>query len=171
MKKIIALLFVLAASLPADGQSIQKRYASRMTPDGTIFFINPQKLGALTNIKRFEYDMTLLNWSDSVTVNFTFGSTSMCAPEDFRIANGEKTYVCREFSVLYTDIKKNYYEIRITSKFPVSELVEIIASPAAPVFTFTQEGVVKTAAYKKSDWQPERKKLSDILQLYHYSQK
>ncbi len=171
MKRFLGLLFVLAMVFPAVGQSSQKRYVSRMTPDGVIFFVNPLKLGSLTNIKRFEYDMTLLNWTDSVTVNFTIESSKMQAPKDLRILSGDKIYECKEFSVLFIDIKKNHYEIRVSSKFLVSNLTEILKTSVPPAFSFTQDGILGQAAYKESEWKKERKKLSDIFQLYLYSKK
>ena len=171
MKKLIALLFMLAMVIPSHGQSSQGRYASRITPDGTIFFINPQTLGALTNIRWFEYDMTLPSWTDSVTINFTIESSLMNAPENLKIVSGDNVYSCEDYSVLYTDIKKQHYVIRVTSRFSIQDLTQIIESASLPVFSFTQNGIAEEAAYTYRAWNKERKKLSDILQLYVYSKK
>ena len=171
MKQFIVFLFILAMSIPSNGQSTQKRYVSRITSDGTTFFINPHQLNSLTHIRRFEYDMTLLSWTDSVTVNFTIESMLMDSPKNLKLVSGDKSYSCEEFSVLFTDIKRNHYEIRVTSKFSVTELSEIVAASSTPVFSFTQQGISASAAYKKNEWTKERKKLSDILQLYVYSKK
>lgn len=171
MKKFIAFLLVSMTAMPSHGQSSQGRYASRITPDGTIFFINPHKLGSLRNLIRFEYDMTLPDWTDSVTVNFTFESSWMNTLENLEIASGGNVYPCEEFSVLFIDIKKHHYKIRVTSKFSVQELTEIVESESIPVFSFTQNGIQKKAEYKSKDWKKERPKLLDILSLYHYSKK
>lgn len=170
MKKIIGLFFVLAI-ISAKGQSSQGRYASRITPDGTIFFTNPQKLNVYENILRFEYDMTLLSWTDSVTVNFTFESKLMYAPENLNIICGNTIYECDDFSVLFIDIKKNHYKIRVTSKFPVSVISKMLESEKSPVFTFTQENILEKAAYGENIWQKDRKRLLDIFKLYVYSKK
>lgn len=171
MQKLIAFLFIGVLAIPSHGQLSQGRYASRITPDGTIFFINPQKLRVLTNVRRFEYDMTLSSWKDSVTVNFTFESSIIDAPEDLKIVSGERTYQSKDFSVLFIDIKKHHYEVRITSKFSVHELTEILKANSLPVFTFTQNGVQNKATYKDNKWKKERKQLLDILRLYSYSKK
>ncbi len=171
MKKFIVLLFILVMAIPSHGQSPQKRYASRITPDGVIFFINPQKLGTLANIRRFEYDITLPSWTDWVTINFTIETSSMNAPRNLKIVSGDKVYRCKDFSVLYTDIKKRHYVIRVTSKFSMQELQEIIESASSPVFAFTQNGIQEEAKYTDSAWKKERKKLLDIFQLYVYSKK
>ncbi len=171
MKKLIVLLFILVMAIPSKGQSSQGRYASRITPDGTIFFINPQKLGALTNLRRFEYDMTLLSWKDSVIINFTMETSWMTAPENFKLVSGDKVYPCENFSVLYTDIKKQHYVIRVTSKFSLQELTQIVTSTTSPTFAFTQNGVKEAAKYTDNAWKKERKKLLAIIQLYVYSKK
>lgn len=171
MKKLIPLLFTLVMVIPSHGQSSQVRYTSRITPDGTIFFINPQKLDVLTNLRRFEYDMTLLNWKDSVTINYTIETSRMTAPENFKLVSGDKVYPCKDFSLLFADIKKQHYEIRVTSRFSFQELAQIIASETSPAFVFTQNGVQETAKYKDSAWKKERKKLLAIVQLYVYSKK
>lgn len=171
MKRLIVILFIFAMAIPSQGQSSQGRYASRITPDGTIFFINPQTLGTLTNIRWFEYDMTLLSWTESVTINFTIESSLMNAPENLKIVSGDKVYPCEDFSVLYTDIKRQHYVIRISSRFSIKDLTQIIDSDSSPVFSFTQNGIAEEAAYTYRAWKKERKKLSDILQLYVYSKK
>lgn len=171
MRKIAVLLSLLAVLNPLYGQSSQRRYASRITSDGTIFFINPQTLGSLTNLRRFEYDMTLLNWADSVAINFTVESSLMNAPENLQIESGDNVYQCDDFSVLYTDIKRQHYVIRVTSKFSMQDLVQIIESASSPVFSFTQNGILEKASYTCGAWKKERKRLSDILRLYVYSKK
>ena len=171
MKKLIVLLFALAMAILSYGQSPQERYASRITPDGTIFFITPQKLGVLANLRRFEYDMTLLSWTDSVTINFTMESSLMVAPENLKIKSGDKDFKCEDFSVLFIDIKKQHYVIRVTSKFSIQELTKIIESATSPAFAITQNGIQQEAAYTGRKWKKERKMLSDIFQLYVYSKK
>lgn len=169
MKKILFLFLCLFTIFESQAQSAANRYVSRKTQDGTLFFINPQKLKELSNIKKFEYDMTMLSWSDSTTINFTFESNIMTLPSEVMIKSGTQTYYCKNFSPLFIDIKKNHYEIRITSKFPNSEIEKIIKSPTPPSFVFKQDGVAENASYKAGEWRKESKKLSDIYNLYLYS--
>ncbi len=90
-----------------QAQSADGRYISRMTQDGTLYFINPQKLSKTEGIKNFEYDMTLLSWTDSATVNFTFRSGLMAKPENLAIRSGNNVFRCDAFKPLFIDIKKN----------------------------------------------------------------
>lgn len=171
MRKVLGLLIAFAMVVHVYGQSSHGRYASRITSDGTIFFINPQTLGKHVNIQRFEYDITLLSWTDSVTINFTIESSLMNAPENLRIISGDRVYQCENSSVLFIDIKKQHYLIRVTSTFSTQELEAIIESTSSPVFEFTQNGIREAAAYTDKAWKKERKTLSDIFQLYVYLKK
>lgn len=135
-----------------------------------LFFIMPHKLKVDSGIKNFQYDVTMLNWTDSVTVNFTFDSPSMYKPQNFEIKCGDQSFVCKSFYPLYTDIKKGGYEIRITSKFSIDEIKAIFESRLPPKFCFSQDGIAKWATYKSKAWEKDRKKLNDIMQLFIISQ-
>lgn len=170
MRKLLLIMIVIATSVVgAYGQSADGRYISRMTQDGTLYFIMPQKIKKLSGIKSFEYDMTLLSWTDSITVNFTFESQQMQAPKDLRLISGNNSIDCNSYSVMFIDIKKKHYEVRITSKFKASEIESVINSPTPPVFSFYQEQENKSASYTQSAWDKDRKKLIDIFNLYNYS--
>lgn len=157
---------LLVSTTRAFCQSAQGRYHSRLTPDGTLFFIQPQKINELSGIRSFSYDITLLSWQDSATVNFTFESDFMDTPKNLQIRLSDKHFDCKSFSPLYIDIKKNHYVIRITSSFPVDEISQFCSSETPPVFSFYQGNLHMTASYKPKAWLRERKKLSDIFKLY-----
>ena len=167
MKYFLSVLFSVLTLITAFSQSAEGRYASRRTVDGVIFFIMPEKLKDVSGIKRFDYDMTLLSWTDSVTVNFTFESTSPDFPENLRIICDKEPIDCTSYSSLFVDIKKNHFEVRITSKYSLKDIQTFIQSITPPIFCFLQSGELKTATYKNKTWVKDRKKLSDIIQLYY----
>ena len=169
MKRVIWLLVLLLGFSNVHAQSAEGRYNSRLTQDGVLFFINPQKLKDLSGIKKFEYDVTMLSWTDSVTFNFTFVSSSMQIPDRLSIECDNNSMECRSFSPLYVDIKGQDYEVRITSKFSVAEMRSFISCQSSPVFIFYQGRDLRTAAYKESAWRKDRKKLGDIFQLFMLS--
>lgn len=136
------------------------------TRDGMLFFILPQRLKETSGIKRFEYDMTMLSWNDSVTVNFTFESTSLDPVTELNIVSGDSTYPCDSFSTLFMDAKKNHYEIRITSKFTLAEIEKILKNSTPPRFCFRQDNSDKSATYTSKAWITDKKKLNDILKLF-----
>ncbi|MDE6512936.1 MAG: hypothetical protein K2L05_01980 [Muribaculaceae bacterium] len=169
MRHLFSCLLLLFVIVVAKAQSAQGRYHSRLTPDGTLFFIQPHKLNNLSGIKSFSYDVTLLNWQDSATVNFTFESDFMEAPSNLQIVVQDKQFICKTFSPLYIDIKKNHYVIRITSKFSVDEIGQFCSSDVPPVFSFDQGDIRMSASYKPKAWISDRKKLNDIFKLYSMS--
>ena len=76
--------------------------------------------------------MTLLSWTDSVTINFTFQASEMERPADLELCSGDSVYRCDRYSPLFTDIKKNGYEIRITSAFSAAAIKAVISSKEPP---------------------------------------
>ncbi len=166
--KILLILTALLFSTLAYGQS-DGRYFSRLSQDGTLFFVMPKKIKNVSGIKKFEYDMTLLTQTDSVTVNFTFISPLMDVPKDLKIATCDTTFNCSDYKPLFIDLKKNKYEVRITSKFSNELLVKMLACPTPPVFSFTQGNVSESASYKPGAWAKDRKILNDIFNLYKYT--
>lgn len=111
--------------------------------------------------------MTLLTWTDSVTINFTMVSESMYLPTSFSIMSADTEYVCHDYSLLYADLKKNNYKVRVTSKFPLSDVEKILSSTSPPVFQIEQSGIVRTATYKQKAWNTEREKIKQIMELYY----
>lgn len=166
MKRIILILSVLLSVASAIGQSANGRYVSRMTQDGMLYFIEPKKLSKVENIQRFDYDITLISWSDSATVNFTFKSKNVDYPDSLYIKSCEKNYPISQYSLLFTDIVKGGYEIRVTSKVDVNTIGEILACREPLVFTFFQNGVKCSATYTPGAWKSDQKKLIDIYNLY-----
>lgn len=169
MNRILFFFVSVITVISSYGQTADGRYVSRRTQDGILYFINPYNLKKLSGIKKFEYDMTMLTWTDSITINFTFESNIMSVPSEVKITSGNKTFQCTNYSSLYIDIKKNHYEIRITSKFPRKDIEHIISSAVPPIFILRQDNQEESATYKIGAWKKERKKLSDIYQLYLYS--
>ena len=154
MKKLLLYIFLAIAALPCTAASADGRYNSRMTQDGTLYFIMPYKLKDLSGVKRFDYDMTLLSWTDSVTVNFTFVSPSMLEPADLRLTSGDESLPCHSYSPLFIDIKKD---------------IQRLLENAAPLFfRFKQGDEQKSAGYTSGAWAKDRTRLIDIFRLYQY---
>ncbi len=147
------------------------KYFSRMTNDGMLFFIMPQKVKALEGIKSFEYDVTLLTWNDSITLNFTYKSNTMDSPQDLYIKSGDYTYKSSKCDLLFVDIVKNGYEIRLSSKFLYSDFEKIVKNDIPPVFCFHQNGEQKSATFSHKAWKKERDILGKILTVYNHSLK
>lgn len=164
--RVSTALAILCTLVFLDGYA---RYNSFRSKDGILYFFNPQKLKETKNIKSFEYDMTMLTWTDSVTINFTIVSESMSMPTDLAIKSGESKYECHDYSLLFVDLQKKDYKVRVTSKFPLREVENIIESPAPPIFEFKQNGILRTATYKRKAWETDREKIKQIMGLYYHT--
>lgn len=169
MKRIFVLLWVGLACIIACGQSASGRYASRMTMDGMLYFIMPQKLTETQGVKKFEYDVTCLSWSDTLTVNFTFRSKSMSNLTGLVLTSGSQNIECLNYKPLFVDIVKSGYEIRITALFSVEDFTGLLDSQHPLGFCFYQDGIREEACYSKKAWRADRVKLLDIFRLFRQS--
>lgn len=169
MKKVLITLLCVFIVSSIYSQSAEGRYSSLLTQDGVLFFVNPQKLKDLSGVKRFSFDVTMLSWTDSVTINYTFESDLMDIPENLTIICGDSILRGTSYSPLFVDIKGDHYEIRMTSKFGLNQIQTMVGSVNSPKFCFTQGQVVRCAQYKDKAWLRDKKKLSDILQIFNLS--
>lgn len=169
MKRLLLSVCLGLSLVLGFSQSFLGRYSSRITPDGTLMFIMPQKISKLQGLRHFDYDMTLLTWKDSVTVNFTYESDVMCAPSQVTLSTSSGVFKSNDCSPLFIDIKKNHYEIRITSRFPLKVISEFVNSETSPIFSFTQDGQEVSASYKPGAWKKDRKELQNIYHIFEYT--
>lgn len=166
MKNIfLTLLLAMACSLAAFADSTKNRYSSRLTGEGICYFIRDMKLTKLENIDKFIYDMTYVDWNDSITVNFTVLAESPVAPKELVLKGDTKSFTCTKIERFYVDITRKGYELRLSSTFHKDEIKEIVFSKTPPVFCFKLGDIDATATYSKSAWKKDGKKLQSIITL------
>lgn len=136
-----------------------------MTQDGMCYFFTATKLKAIEGISLFEYDVTYLDWQDSITINFTAYTPSADVPVKLAITNGCTTYLCDNYKHLYLEFRKKGYTARMTSRYALKDFLKILQQAQPLQFTFEQDGQQKRAAYKPKAWEKERKTLNRIFQL------
>lgn len=163
--KILLLLTTLVISSTLWAQSAHKRYITRMTKDGMCYFFRATELSATEDISHFEYDITYLDWQDSITVNYTAYTSSPAIPVDLAITNGTLTYPCTDYKHLYVEFRKKGYEVRMTSRYALADFEQLLDAPQPLTFVFMQGNEKKSAAYKPKAWQKERNTIKQILQL------
>lgn len=166
MKRLLLSFIFVLATLPGWSQSSFNRYSSRITKDGICYFFKEQKLNSVSGMKKFTYDMTYPDWTDSIIVNFSMYCNIPDVPQKLSIRSGDKVYVCYDFRSLYVDLLKDGYEIRITSRFAKDDIVSLLQQSEYPmVFEMETKGINIYAKYKGSAWRKDRKKLNDIFLL------
>lgn len=163
--RFIITLLLLSFSLSGVAQSAYGRYSSRLTKDGMCYFFRNKKLTKTKEIRRFDYDMTYLDWKDSVTVNFTILADTPKLPTLFKIVCGADTFTCNNLKRFFVDVTKKGYEIRMSSLFSEDEIRKMINSSFAPVFVLDIDEKRATATYSKHSWEKESNKLQMILHL------
>lgn len=157
------MVLMMGTSLWA--QSAHKRYTARMTQDGMCYFFSAADLKDTKGISHFDYDITYLDWQDSITINYTAYTMSSAIPTELSMTNGTDSYVCKDYKHLYVEFRKKGYEVRMTSRYALKDFECLLDQDSPLSFTFKQGSERKSASYKQKAWQRERKMLKQILQL------
>lgn len=165
--KIFLFLFVIAASCHA--QSANKRYRSYLSERGTVNFIRPFKLGNKNNIDLFEFDMTYVSYSDSITINCTLKTKRPNIVRALELRTGCHEVIDNDVYLLYRDVLKDGYEMRITSRFSFDDIKRIYKSTSPCVFkVIFNDGSWGTATYSKSKWKSEHLNMTRILESINF---
>lgn len=163
-QRFIILFLMLVIPLIGIAQSVSSRYSGRMTQDGMCYFFRKMKLSEKEGVKDFYYDMTYLDWTDSITVNFSIIADKPETPKMLTIISGDTTFVCDNLKCLFVDVLKKGYEIRMSSSFSEKAIRKMIETSSAPIFQVKFKDNV-TAAYSKSSWKKDSKMLQMIFQM------
>lgn len=167
MKYIICFLFFITVAIDSSAQTIRQRYSSRLTQDGICYFFRKVELSKLENIDKFVYDMTYLDWNDSVAINFTIHSSIPNAPKVTNIKSGENSFICDKTERYFVDVTNNGYIIRSSAKYHKNDLDKIVFSKDKPIFCFQLGNTEASATYSDSAWKKDSKKLQSILNLIY----
>jgi len=160
------ILFSFLVSLEADAQVGLKRLFSHNYDEGTMYFIGIKKLNKLEGMKKFEYDLTYLDFRDSVTVNFTVISPNPTDVVGLTIENGEQSIAANGVELLYHEVKGKNYVVRTTSKVPYKDFKVMMTADSPMCFTVKRaDGKGGSAQYKPSQWKKEKDLFSRIIYL------
>lgn len=160
------MLFCVVGTLEVSAQAGLKRLFSHNNEKGTMYFIGQKKLTKLENIKRFEFDITYLDYTDSATVNFTVISPNPNDVSEMELGNQQISIKATDVELLYHEVKGKNYVVRTTSRVPYTTLKALIKDEGPMIFNITRtDGQKGKATYSASQWKKERDLLGRILYL------
>lgn len=112
----------------------------------------------------FSFDMSYLSKSDTVIVN-----CSLTVPEEnivkgVSLKNDIQEVACYDVRMLYRDVTKNGYVLRVTSKFPYSSIKSFFSNASPLKFCFLlKDDSHCIATYKESKWKKEQYQITKII--------
>lgn len=169
MRRLILLLGGILVCVLCDGQSIEKRYSSHLTENGTIHFFRPKQLDKTVNMDAFNFDMSYHSKSDTITINCSLYMQDDAIVKELNLKSGNKTISCYSVNMLYRDVTKKGYILRITSKFPFTDVKESFNSSIPLMFCITLVNDGRCfATYKESKWKKECAQISKIINSIYY---
>jgi hypothetical protein len=164
MKRLVLIIGLISFNISISGQSIEKRYTSHLTEKGTIHFFRPKQLDRTINMDDFSFDMSYLSKSDTVIVNCSLTLPSETLVKGMSLKNGNHEVACYDQRMLYRDVTKKGYILRVTSKFPYSSVKSFFSSASPLMFCFTLADDSRCyATYKESKWKKEQYQVTKII--------
>ena len=164
LQKVILILLLLC-SVAASGK---ERYRVRTLPLGNMYFFMPYKLKASSGNK-LQYDMTLLSYRDSVTVNMTLTSP-MGRVKSVRLQAGDVSYSTTQYELFFQERNGSRFDTRVHIDCPGQIYTRLFASPEPLNIELTMEsGKQYSFTYKPKKWQEESRYVSEVMEMIAYT--
>lgn len=162
--RLITLSLLLLIFSSGFSQSTNKRYRSHVGNEGTSYFFVSKKLSHKKGVEKFEFDMTHLSTTDSVTLNFTIITKLPSTVRTMSLVNDSCNIKASNLSMLYRDILDDGYEIRTTSRFALKDIQQLFSHENTLRFTMSlNDNCQAYATYSRSQWKKERETITRIL--------
>lgn len=170
LKNIILTLLMIAAATHASAQNINKKYYSRITDQGYIYFVKPRKMPreGKVALKDMVFDITCASSNDSASFTATIITAQPMKENSVTIteANGKthKTNILH----LFTDADGHNYKNRVRFYLSMAEAEQLYEAPSSFKLSFEQG---PSFFYPAGKWKKEQKIVPAIFTLYELNKK
>jgi len=163
-RKVILCLLLLCCV----GAFSKERYYARVLPDGKMYFFMPYKVKGKSGNK-LQYDMTLLSYTDSVTINMTLTSP-MERVHSIRLSSGNVNYSTTRYELFFQERNGSRFNTRVHIDCPNDVYKQLFTSAVPLTIEFTMESGRQYAfTYKLKEWKQESIYVSEVLEMIEYS--
>ncbi len=163
--RIITLYLMLLCCIVSFGK---ERYYARILPDGKMYFFIPHKVKGKSG-KKLQYDMTLITYKDSVTLNMTLHSP-MGRVRSVRLSSGDVSYTTTQYELFFQERARSLFKTRVHIDCPGDIYRKLYTTPIPLTIELTMEsGENYSFTYKTKDWQKESAYVSEVLDMIEYS--
>lgn len=164
MQKVILSLLLLC-SIAAFGEG---RYSVQTLPQGNMYFFMPCKLKRAAGNK-LQYDMTILSYRDSVTINMTLTSP-MGRVKSVRLSSGDVSYITTQYELFFQERKGSRFNTRVHIDCPTPIFTQLFASPDLLNIELTMEDSKQYSfTYKPKKWKEDSRYVSEVMEIIAYA--
>lgn len=164
-RKLVVFLLLLV-TVVASGKV--RRYDVRVLPLGKMYFFMPGKLKGKAGSKLM-YDMTLLTYRDSVTINMTLTSP-LGRVKTVSLSSDQANYTTAEYELFFQERNGSRFDTRVHIDCPSHIYRQLFTSQQPVTFELTMEdGNQYSFTYKAKKWKEECAYVSEVLEMIAYS--
>ena len=168
MKHIVRKLFfflLLFCNLTVFGK---ERYHMRILPDGKMYFFMPCKLKGSSGAQ-LQYDMTLISYRDSVSINMTLTS-SIGRVERISLLTPEVSYSTQQYELFYQERNGARFNTRVHIDCPMAIYRKLFTGlHPITIKLMMDDGKQYAFVYKAKNWKKEASYVFEVLEMIAYS--
>lgn len=165
---LLLFLFILFLPSGLQGQKLSKYYVSFKAPNGTLYFIRPQKGFRSDKGQNLKYDMTLLSSSDSLTLNFSYFDPGTLEPDSLLMHSGNGI-VSSALSKIFVETSKKNWHYRYSARFAVKDAEDFFKQENPSDFILSCKEKNFRLTCKSSHWRKYSPINLRIFQLVRYN--
>ena len=163
-RKLVLLLLMLCC-VAAFGV---ERYDVRVLPLGKMYFFMPYKLKGKAGNK-LQYDMTLLTYRDSVTINMTLTSP-LGRVKSITLSSSDAHYTTSQYELFFQERNGSRFNTRVHIDCPAQVYKKLFESIEPITIELTMEdGKQYAFTYKAKKWKEESAYVLEVLEMIAYS--
>ena len=161
----LVLSFLLICTVVAFGK---ERYDVRVLPLGNMYFFMPYKLKG-NGGNKLQYDMTLLSYRDSVTINMTLTSP-LGRVKSVSLSSNETNYSTTEYELFFQERNGSRFNTRVHIDCPGKVYRQLFTGKQPVTIGLTMEdGKQYDFTYKAKKWKEESAYVYEVLEMIAYS--
>ncbi len=165
-QKVLFFLLLLFSTAAYGGE----RYSVRLLDQGTMYFFMPCKIKGDSG-NRLQYDMTLISYRDSVSINMTLTSP-LGHVKSVRLQSGDSNYSTTQYELYYQERKGSRFNTRVHIDCPMDIYKRLFAGNVPLTIEFTMEdGKQYVFTYKEKVWRKDSGYVTEVLEMISYSKK
>ena len=160
----LVFFLLLVCNLAVFGN---ERYNMRILPNGKMYFFMPCKLKG-TSGTQLQYDMTLLSYRDSVSINMTLTSP-IGRVKSVTLSSPETKYSTPQYELYYQERSGSRFNTRVHIDCPVKVYRQLFTGQSPITIELAMEdGKQYTFTYKTKKWREESAYVFEVLEMISY---
>lgn len=160
----VLIILLIALSVKTNGQKIKGMYVSRPQENGMLYYVFPLTLFESRTDGNFIFDLTYLQPSDSITINFTYTQKNFVASDSVLFQSEDSHFGGKAVKIYAEAEKVNKWVHRYSLKCPIERIFSFFNQDDGVWVVLFANGREIEYAIRKAEWKKISPRLNSIFQ-------